>query len=206
MRILLAFAMGLCLFGLASCYSLTKEECAAADWRVIGESDGAAGYDPQSRFADHTKSCARIKVVPDQSQWNEGYKVGVLRYCTPMNGLARGEAGDAYYNVCPPDRSAGFLKGYGIGQNAHKARNRVSELRNDISSKRSQMDERYALLKQTKDEAEYRRIRAEIDDLDRQMRWSRDYLRDAEFDLQDAEREVQVFRQNPNAILLPSPY
>ena len=52
---------------LASCNTLSKEECVAADWRVIGENDGATGYEPQQRFAAHAKSCERVKIVPDQT-------------------------------------------------------------------------------------------------------------------------------------------
>ncbi len=54
---------------LGSCATMSKEECVAADWRVVGETDGAAGYDPQSRFAAHAKSCEKAGVVPDQSLW-----------------------------------------------------------------------------------------------------------------------------------------
>lgn len=206
MRLAIAIALSACAVGLASCNSLSKEECRAADWRVIGEADGAAGYDPQSRFADHSKSCARIKIVPDQSLWNEGYKVGVTRYCTPLNGLQRGEAGDSYYNVCPPNLSSGFLKGYGIGKRAHEARSRLNSLRNEVSSKQAQIDSLYNELKQTQDQQRKADIRQQIDDLDRDIRWARQNAYDAETDLYPIELDVQRFRQNPNAILVPAGY
>ena len=62
---------------LGSCATMSKEECVAADWRVVGETDGAAGYDPQSRFAAHAKSCEKAGVVPDQTLWYQGFQVGV---------------------------------------------------------------------------------------------------------------------------------
>ena len=48
---------------LASCQSMSKEECAVADWSVIGEQDGAAGYNPQDRFARHVKACAKAGIA-----------------------------------------------------------------------------------------------------------------------------------------------
>jgi hypothetical protein len=37
---------------LSGCQTISKDECLAADWRVIGEHDGAEGFDPQIRFGD----------------------------------------------------------------------------------------------------------------------------------------------------------
>ncbi|MCY0154566.1 hypothetical protein OEG86_22680 [Hoeflea alexandrii] len=41
MRLYSVLALLACLV-LASCQTMSKEECAVADWRVIGEQDGAA--------------------------------------------------------------------------------------------------------------------------------------------------------------------
>ena len=101
------------LFGagiaLSACQTLSKEECVAADWTVIGETDGAAGHAPQDRFARHVKACAKAGITPNQTAWNQGYQAGLVRYCTPANGLRVGEAGNIYANVCPLDKSAAFL-------------------------------------------------------------------------------------------------
>lgn len=199
---LLAFCVG--LFGLlvlASCHSMSKEECIAADWRVIGDADGAAGYSPQDRFGAHVESCARVKIVPDQTKWNEGYQVGLQRYCTPLNGLARGEAGDTYYGVCPPQTSEGFLRGYGLGRKLNDARTRLDSLRGEISSKESRMDERYQALKEAKDDNQRRNIRNEIDDLDRDIRRAQREISDRQYDVDQAQRDVDWFRANPKAPL-----
>ncbi|MCO5733729.1 DUF2799 domain-containing protein [Rhizobium sp. SSA_523] len=192
------------LFGLlvlASCHSMSKEECMAADWRVIGEADGAAGYSPQDRFGSHVESCARIKVVPDQTKWNDGYQNGLKRYCTPLNGLARGEAGDTYHSVCPPETSEGFLRGYGLGRRLYSARSDLNSIRSDISAKESRMDERYRALKAAKDDNERRNIRNEIDDLDRDIRRAQRDMPDRQFDVDAAQRDLDSFRANPQAPL-----
>nr|WP_245503997.1 DUF2799 domain-containing protein [Rhizobium leguminosarum] len=123
---------------LASCNTLSKEECVAADWRVIGESDGAAGYEPQQRFAAHAKSCERVKIVPDQTIWFQGYQAGLVHYCTPLSGLARGQAGSGYANVCPPETAPGFLRGFGLGSKQHELQARLSSMQSDYSNKETE--------------------------------------------------------------------
>lgn len=199
MRVWALLAACVALIGLASCNSMSKEECVAADWKVIGDADGSAGHDPQERFAAHVKSCARIKIVPDQTTWFAGYQTGLKRYCTPLNGLSRGEAGDTYYNVCPVETATGFLRGYSLGQKAHQWRSRVDSARSEESFKEMRIDQRYQDLKNAKDDNERRSIRDEIDDLDRDIRRARRDIGDAEYALQDVEREVDWFRRNPNA-------
>ena len=180
---------------LTSCNSMSKEECAVADWAVVGETDGASGREPQERFAAHVKSCARINIVPDQSAWYKGYQVGVQRYCVPLNGLSRGEAGDPYYNVCPPEQSAAFLQAYGVGRKAYEERSRVNSLRNSISSKEASINRLYEDLKNTTDIQQQRNIRDEIDRLDREIRRARIDVSDAEVRLNTIQREVDSFRQ-----------
>lgn len=182
---------------LVSCNTLSKEECVAADWRVVGETDGASGYDPQERFAGHTKSCERVRIVPDQTLWYQGYQAGLVRYCTPLNGLARGQAGDAYANVCPPASAAGFLRGYGIGSRQYQLQSRLSSLRGDMAFKESDIDQMARKLRDAKPE-EKGDLRDRIDQREREVRRLREDLRDAEYDLERAARDAAWFQQDPD--------
>lgn len=199
MRFVPLLTMMVVLLSLASCNSLSKEECAAADWLVIGDTDGAAGYNPQDRFASHVKSCARIKVVPDQTKWYEGYQAGLKRYCTPLSGLTHGEAGDSYHNVCPPETSAGFLKGYGLGRRGYELRSEADSIRSSMSYKESEIDRKYNEMKGSQDENRRRVLRDEIDQLDREIRRMRRDIDDVNFQLGVAQRDIDWFRQNPQA-------
>lgn len=119
---------------LVSCQTLSKEECTSADWRVIGEQDGAAGRDPQKRFGDHAKSCDKAGVTADQTLWNQGYQIGLRRFCTPLNGLGHGQKGGVYSNNCPVDLAPNFRVGYDLGV-AHYTKSReISNLRSRINS------------------------------------------------------------------------
>lgn len=133
MKLYSALALLACLF-LASCQTMSKEECAVADWSVIGEQDGAAGYNPQDRFARHVKACSKAGVAADQTLWYQGYQQGLPRYCTPLNGLSVGSQGKAYANVCPANLEAGFREGYELGRVYYGKKREINSLESRIRS------------------------------------------------------------------------
>lgn len=187
---------GLILTGviLNACQTLSKEECAAADWSVIGESDGAAGHAPQDRFARHAKACAKIGVTPDQTLWNVGYQRGLVRYCTPANGLRVGGSGASYANVCPLDRSARFLTAYNLGKKAHDLRSSITAKNNAVS--RRQADISQKLQSNGKlTPAQQTEIRFEITDLNRQNSTDQAEIARLSGQLALAERDVEDFRR-----------
>lgn len=191
---------------LASCNSMSKEECAVADWGVIGDTDGAAGYNPQDRFASHVKSCTKVNITPDQTKWYAGYQEGVKRYCTPLSGAAQGEGGRTYHNVCPAETEAGFMRGYSAGKRVHDLRSRMESLNSSISSKDSEADRRFNEMKAAKDDQQRRTLRSQIDDLERDSRRMKREYDDVAYDLREALKDLEFFRQNPEARLSPVGY
>ena len=177
---------------LASCQSMSKEECAIADWRVIGEQDGAAGYSPQDRFARHVKACAKAGVAANQTVWYQGYQQGLPRYCTPLNGLSVGSQGKAYGNVCPANLEAGFREGYDLGRVHHAKKRQINSLETRIRSlEQSIRDDEKLISDGAKDR---RTIQRRIDD---NRRTIRDIERDIgrlQSDLRRIEDEMAEFR------------
>lgn len=131
MKTHIALVVVSCLF-LVSCQTMSKEECAIADWRVIGAQDGAAGYNPQERFARHVKACTKAGVSADQTLWYQGYQQGLPRYCTPLNGLSVGSQGKAYANVCPVNLEPAFRAGYDLGRSHHAKKREINGLESSI--------------------------------------------------------------------------
>lgn len=205
MRFLPTVGMAAVLMSLASCNSMSKEECRVADWNVVGDTDGAAGHNPQTRFADHVKSCSKSGATPDQTRWYAGYQVGIARYCTPLSGASSGEAGRAYHNVCSPGTEPGFMRGYGLGKRVHDLRSRVSSLESSIRYKDTEVDDLYDDMKQAKD-GERRSIRGEIDDIERDRSRMRREVDDLRYELTSAERDLAFFRQDPAAQVSPPGY
>ncbi len=133
------------------------------------ESDGANGYNPQSRFAEHTKSCARVKIVPDQTVWYSGFQEGIKRYCTPLSGAMHGEAGDEYNNACPPELQPGFMSGYSLGKRVRDLRGQLDNINSDIGNRQQDTDQAYKDLKTAQDQ-ERGPIKMRIDDNDFNIR------------------------------------
>ncbi|PWW01826.1 uncharacterized protein DUF2799 [Hoeflea marina] len=176
----------------ASCQTMSKEECAVADWRVIGEQDGAAGYAPQQRFAQHAKSCQKAGVAADQSTWYQGYQQGLPRYCTPLNGLEQGQAGRSYANVCPPELDAGFRSGYDLGRRYNEKKSEISGLESRIRSAEDSNRSTEGLIREGKIEA--REAERLMRDNRRDIRdWNRDIGR-LEGELGRIEYEMDTFR------------
>lgn len=180
---------------LASCQTLSKEECVAADWRVIGEQDGSDGHDPQKRFASHAKACERAGIIPDQTAWNEGYQIGLPRFCTPLRGLAHGQAGQVYNNVCPPAFESDFQRGYQLGLKESRKKSEIRGLENNIRRAEADIDRideeiSKGKIKEREGERDIRRLRDDI------RSWNREIGR-MEADLGAIEREIDYFRNDP---------
>ncbi|MDJ0612111.1 MAG: DUF2799 domain-containing protein [Rhizobiaceae bacterium] len=177
---------------LAACQTLSKEECVAADWRVIGEQDGAQGHDPQSRFGRHVQACEKAGIIPDQTLWNAGYQVGVRRFCTPTNGLAHGQRGGSYNNICPADQAGLFDEGYRLGFREHAKRREIDSLSSQIRSARFSSDQRRKEISEGKiDQIEGERIIRENEF--RINGFNREIGR-KEIELEQIQREVEDFR------------
>ncbi len=169
---------------LTGCASLSREDCLQGDWLAIGQRDGAAGRVGDLQFDRHIVACARVDVTPDRAAWAQGYAAGLRQYCTPLSGLREGEAGALYRDVCPASSEAGFLRGYDLGLAAHRQRQRISEIENEIRD----LNQRNAALA-GKDEgrAEWRANQSLI------LSLRLDLMR-AQAELSRIEREIRAFR------------
>ncbi len=193
------------LGGLASCQSLSKEECQVADWQAIGQSDGAAGYEPQSRFAKHVKACARINIMPDQTLWRHGYDMGLVRYCTPMSGLTAGKAGKSYANVCPPATSTGFLRGYNLGHAAYSKERQINSEESTISRLRYDISDLEARGRASNDHAELDAIGAQISSKQRLINDAERRIDRLRYELAQINRDIDWFSSDPSRDI-PSRY
>lgn len=171
---------------LASCASVSREECLAGDWVSIGSRDGAAGRVGTAQFERHMTACAKVDITPDRAAWAQGYEAGLRQYCTPVSGLREGEAGRSYRNVCPASSESGFLRGHDLGITAYRQRQRISEIEREIST----LNTRNAQLAASKDEAAQREWQANQSEL-LSLRLD---LSLARAELSRIEREIRAFR------------
>lgn len=187
----------LILPALSACQTLSSEECVAADWQVIGESDGAAGYEPQSRFGDHAKSCEKAGIIPNQELWYAGYKIGLERYCTPLNGLVAGQSGKGYANVCPPTTSDGFLRGYSLGKSQYSKKAELRRLQARIDARQTEINSIQEQIGQGKTDAQAGRLT--IDRLQFEIRSLWQDMSRLQIELGRVDDQIIRFRANPTS-------
>ncbi|MGY6703446.1 DUF2799 domain-containing protein [Roseinatronobacter sp.] len=178
------------LTALASCASISREECLAGDWEAIGLRDGAAGARPDIQFDRHQRQCSKVDVTPDRGQWQRGHDLGLQRFCTPLSGLEQGQRGRINHNLCPADLAAGFDEGHALGLREHAQRVRVQNVLTEISNLQDQNRAALAGLAAGGDDglrADLHNTRSEILHLQLELGLERAALR-------RLEREVAAFR------------
>ncbi len=193
-RLALAVFFGLLL---ASCATMSPEECKLADWGQIGERDGSEGK-TLSQLNDRAEDCAKVGVSVNASAYQQGRDMGLRSYCRPDNALRVGLSGGYYFGVCPPETHAAFQQRYEAARYVYGLRSEVSNLDQRIETLERRLrdlnrgedkrladagtdEQRKAVRKAIDDER--RDIRNDLSEADRRLRRKRDELRLAEFSL-----------------------
>ncbi|WP_454761681.1 DUF2799 domain-containing protein [Caulobacter segnis] len=182
---------------LASCATMSKEQCLQGDWRGVGYGDGASGY-PMSRIDSHAKACAKSGVTPDASLYAQGRTEGLVGYCTEMRGFAVGRSGGVYWHVCPQPAESEFLGGYADGERVWRATVRLESAKSSLSSADARAEKRARQADGVEDELrnpkltdeQTRELRDRLQRLRRERREAIEDGRRAEAAIRDAEREV----------------
>lgn len=142
--------LGLILcFITTGCASLSKEECANANWDAIGYGDGSRGKSAD-RFNIHQKACAEHGYKASFADYKDGHLRGLKEvFCKPRHGYQLGLKGSGYNNVCPSDVEPGFIAAYHHGRDIYKAQrsyNRLTLQLSRLKTERTRVDERIANL------------------------------------------------------------
>ncbi len=192
--IVLVPVMGLLL---ASCATMSPEECKVADWTQIGQRDGMDGR-TLSQLGDRAEDCAKVGVSVNTEAYQKGRDQGLISYCRPDNALRVGLAGGFYAGVCPPETHAAFQQRYEAARYVYDLRSEMNALDGRIGNLERRLrdvnrseekrladatseEQRKAIRKAIDDER--RDIRNDLSETDRRLRRKRDELRSAEFSL-----------------------
>ena len=181
-------------FLLASCATMSPEECKRADWGAVGQSDGLNGK-ALSHLDGRTKDCAKVGVALNTQAYLQGRDLGLRNYCRLENAVPLGLNGGTNAGVCPPDIDMQFQQRFQIARGVYDLRSEVRNLDVQIDNlehrlralhqgeerrlKDAGSDEQRKKVRQATDD-ERRQIRGEISDSDRRLRRKRDELRSAE--------------------------
>lgn len=169
---------------LASCASLSEDQCRMGQWQKIGEADGASGQSPD-RLMAHSEACADFGVTPVPEEYLAGHQRGLLYYCTSRNAVREGLAGRSYRGVCPLEVDQAFAGLHDHAYAVYRARQDVDAIERDIRDR-----ERERRSDKTSPERR-KEIGEELRRLDNRAHRARDALREQEYDLDRAARSVR---------------
>lgn len=125
---------------IGGCATMTPEECAVADWELLGERDGRSGQPPEY-FARRAGDCAEAGYEADQAAWRRGWDRGIADFCTPDTGFRKGLEGNGYDHVCPGYLEDRFLDGFETGIAIHDAQARVEQTASEVESAEERLRE-----------------------------------------------------------------
>ncbi len=160
---------------LASCETMSAEECAAADWRTLGFTDAA--QNGTSRLAERSQACAERGFMADADAYQTGQVSGFYEFCQPHRAFQFARRGGAFNGSCPGELQGAFFAAFNDGERVHAAEERLNEARsqvNSLESRRREIDDNIASrersLAEAATEEDRARHRAEINRLRRERR------------------------------------
>lgn len=202
MRLLLLAAAGGAALALASCVTMTKDQCLAGAWGEVGYRDGSEGY-PMSVLEDHVKACAEYGVAPDMVAYRSARADGLNGYCRWERAFQEGRDGDDYHGVCTPAQEEEFLPAYRDGQLVYAADQALANARSSVESLDTRLEELDDKITAKQAEARadgltdeqrdvirnrIQEIRRERADTEREWRRAQNAIDDAERDVRDVRR------------------
>lgn len=202
MRLLLLAAAGGAALALASCVTMTKDQCLAGAWGEVGYRDGSEGY-PMSVLEDHVKACAEYGVAPDMVAYRSARADGLNGYCRWERAFQEGRDGDDYHGVCTPAQEEEFLPAYRDGQLVYAADQALANARSSLESLDTRLEELDDKITAKQAEARadgltdeqrdvirnrIQEIRRERADTEREWRRAQNAIDDAERDVRDVRR------------------
>lgn len=149
-RILLLIGLTVIFAVLNGCASMSKAECAVADWQTVGFEDGSSGR-PLTYISRHRKACAKVSVTPSMSQYEQGHAQGLDYYCIFDNGFRLGSSGSSYNAVCSAQERQSFALGYDKGRRQYLAQKNIRDSDEILNSIEEQINDVYARIATTED-------------------------------------------------------
>jgi hypothetical protein len=123
---------------LASCATLSQEQCEAGDWRAIGFSDGADGR-PADRISSHVEACSEFGIAVDNAVYQTGRAEGLRVYCRLSHAERQGRSGERYFGVCEGELGVAFARVHGAGREVFNLEVELNSLDSAIDAKLAEL-------------------------------------------------------------------
>lgn len=139
----------------ASCATLSEEQCTYGDWEVLGREDGAQGRNI-GRFQRYIEDCGKHGIRPDSAAYDRGRERGLNEFCTPVGVYTNGLRGRGNVSLCGNDPD--LLR-------IHRAAWEYNETKNELERMRGEYDDLFSDRRRARREIERFRRRLRDDEL-----------------------------------------
>lgn len=187
------------LVALASCETMSAEECAVADWRALGYAD--ADRSGQDNFATRSDSCAEKGIGADVSAYRRGFDDGMRAFCQPPRGFDFARRGGSFNGYCPADLDEDFRYALSDGRRVYDLQQSIDEAQRNVDSatnRRNEIDDdirgQEGLLQAATSDAERRRIRDVIESMRRRRADANSDIRVAQEQLPRLQYQMSLLR------------
>jgi hypothetical protein len=174
MRIISKILLLLVLTQLGACAVMSKKECLAADWRLVGYGVAVNGdTDISEAYNRRQQTCSKYGASADWRQFQQGHADGIVEYCQLDNAAKLGANGISRvvdHQVCAERDYPGFRQAFNVGYKLHILRSRVADSYSAISNLTSSQYRyqqsirriRHRLEQQNIEESEHKQLRREL--------------------------------------------
>ena len=129
------------LASLQGCASISKSECLSANCADVGLRDGADGR-PEEYLIQHSKSCARVDVVPDRGAWLHGREQGLERGRVPHRAYQIGENGYGFdAAICRNYDQDRLIAAYEKGRLVNRLGSQLAAIDSEIAGINDRLDD-----------------------------------------------------------------
>ncbi len=122
-----SFLLILILMGVATCTSLSKEDCANMHWSSKGREDAYQGK-TLAELGKYQKQCNKHAVTIDKENYYDGFNEGLKTFCTEERANSFGRSGGVYQGQCPTHLEKNFIKPYELAYREYKIEKKEKEL------------------------------------------------------------------------------
>jgi len=112
----------------ASCVSMSKEQCETTRWSSKGREDAYAGKS-MDELGRYQKMCTKHSVGVDKEKYYDGFQKGLVSFCTVERAKSFGLSGGVYRGQCPKKLEKNFIREYELSYREYKLDKREQEIK-----------------------------------------------------------------------------
>jgi len=99
-----------------SCSTMSKNQCANADWYSLGYDDLLVKSRDNTYFYQREKACGKHKLTANKNEYLKGWNDAIIKYCSKDNLYNIGLKGYEFVNTCGEEKYDSLIEHYRRGK------------------------------------------------------------------------------------------